>query len=158
MNGCDASDWSGWSSAKWYLCYGHTNCSCPLHMLSARTHLTMFHACGLAAVSCRLTVPWVLRSSPTIQLHFPIFTCISPCTILCCPECAVSDWSGWSPCNVACGLGAQFRVRSVPQGQEAVCGDIDLVDEQICYRPDCGRGLDVVYFICLKDGTCSLLM
>jgi len=72
MNGCDASDWSGWSSAKWYLCYGHTNCSCPLHMLSARTHLTMFHACGLAAVSCRLTVPWVLRSSPTIQLHFPI--------------------------------------------------------------------------------------
>jgi len=122
------------------------HCTCYQQELT----LTMFHACGLAAVSCRLTVPWVLRSSPTIQLHFPIFTCISLCTILCCPECGVSDWSGWSPCNVACGLGAQFRVRSVPQGQEAVCGDIDLVDEQICYRPDCGRGLNVVYIYTSK--------
>ncbi|XP_052790206.1 SCO-spondin-like [Mya arenaria] len=52
-------------------------------------------------------------------------------------DCKVSEWTNWTPCNVLCGIGTQIRERVITAGEPGICGDLDFVEEQICFRSDC---------------------
>ncbi|KAL8453703.1 hypothetical protein Emag_001748 [Eimeria magna] len=62
----------------------------------------------------------------------------------CAADCAVSEWSDWSPCGASCGGGQQTRLRhvlSVPVEGGLECPT--LVESRICNAFSCDGGCDV---------------
>lgn len=53
-------------------------------------------------------------------------------------HCAVSEWSEWSECPVACGTGTKIRFRQFVRKEEAkLCAGIKLIQKQSCTgRPE----------------------
>merc|ERR1719476_816982 len=57
-----------------------------------------------------------------------------------CPvDCKVSDFSPFSACDKPCGIGEQYRVRTVKSpGRNGGAGCPPLTDSEVCYAGPCG--------------------
>jgi len=55
------------------------------------------------------------------------------------PQCAVADWSAWSPCSVTCGLGYNIRTRVFKLSfvPNRVCEGVRLTEKQDCLVENC---------------------
>ena len=63
-----------------------------------------------------------------------------------CPvDCALSEWSAWGACTVACGGGTQLRTRVVQvEGANggATCGSSVLQEDRACNTQACSVPVD----------------
>ncbi|CAG9563203.1 unnamed protein product [Danaus chrysippus] len=64
------------------------------------------------------------------------------------PQCAVTEWSKWSPCSVSCGKGLRMRTREyrMPQKAQMFQCDRQLVSKEMCVAdiPECPEGEDPI--------------
>lgn len=58
------------------------------------------------------------------------------------PQCAVAEWSGWSPCSVTCGQGYNIRTRvfTLSFVPNRVCEGVRLTEKQTCTLDSCPGG------------------
>lgn len=130
---CSTTDWSSWSPCS-------VTCGKGFQTRTRRYHNRMARKkCGLNLMEKEICMAAESVCAEEERID---------------PECAVTQWSDWSPCSVSCGPGMTVRTRLflVPASQQQRC-QIEMMQKTACMaeRSDCTMGTVETRDICMQE-------